>query len=893
MRRQRRGLITAVLALALIELAVIVAPEASAATGTAPAAVAAVAPTAIFNVHDYGATGNGSSNDTAAINRAVTAANTAGGGTVQFPSGTYRSANTIHMKSNVTLQLDSGSTIRGDGANNYDAPESNQWDNFQDYGHSHFHNAMITGDRLTNIGFVGSGTIDGGGHLITGNPSSGQADKIIALTRCGNLTVNGIRLRRGGHFAMLINGCNGVQSDGLRIDTASDRDGWNVISTTNATITNATIAANDDALVFKSDYALGAKLPNGHVTVTNSHLSAVCCNALMFGSETCGDFTDYQFSQITITGANKSGLGMVSMDGANISDVHYRDITMSGVRSPIMQKIGTRKRCGNSPGVGHISNITYDNITGTGASPSFSPTLWGEAGGNRISNVAFTNVHLTVPGGNGTMSTGVPSNDPKNYNPNSIGTRPAYGWYIHNATGISFASSSVDFKSGDGRPAVIANSGGTVHFDQFTAERGSNSPHDVGFQSVTGYCVTNSANTSGGALRISASNSTQSCTTPAAPRFAPALENGLARTPPMGFNNWNATQCTAAFNEAMVKGVADTFVSSGLKAAGYQYVNLDDCWAEPARNANGKLVPNHTRFPNGIKAVADYVHGKGLKLGIYTSAGTKTCNGTGGFPGALGHEASDAAQFASWGVDYLKYDNCNNQGVDAVQRYTAMRDALAATGRPIVYSICEWGRSTPKVWTWGANVGNLWRTTGDISDNWASMISRVHTNDDLAQFAGPGHWNDPDMLEVGNGGMTGTEYRSHFSLWAMMAAPLLIGSDVRTASAATLTILKNADVVAVDQDSLGKQATIVSSSGGLVVYSRQLSNGDRAVALLNETGATATVTTTASAIGLGGSSSYSLKDLWSKSTRTTTGRISASVPSHGTVVYRVARGTSG
>jgi alpha-galactosidase len=361
----------------------------------------------------------------------------------------------------------------------------------------------------------------------------------------------------------------------------------------------------------------------------------------------------------------------------------------------------------------------------------------------------------------------------------------------------------------------------------------------------------------------------------------------------MGFNNWNATQCTAKFNEAMVKGVADAFVSSGLKAAGYQYVNLDDCWAEPARDANGKLVPNHTRFPNGIKAVADYVHGKGLKLGIYTSAGTKTCNGAGGFPGALGHETSDAAQFASWGVDYLKYDNCNNQGVDAVQRYTAMRDALAATGRPIVYSICEWGQSTPKVWTWGANVGNLWRTTGDISDNWSSMISRVHTNDDLAQFAGPGHWNDPDMLEVGNGGMTDAEYRSHFSLWAMMAAPLLIGSDVRTASAATLTILKNADMVAVDQDSLGKQATIVSSSGGLVVYGKQLSNGDRAVALLNETAATATVATTASAIGLGGSSSYSLKDLWSKSSRTTTGAISASVPSHGTVVYRVARGTPG
>src|SRR3954454_5241073 len=289
-----------------------------------------------------------------------------------------------------------------------------------------------------------------------------------------------------------------------------------------------------------------------------------------------------------------------------------------------------------------------------------------------------------------------------------------------------------------------------------------------------------------------------------------ALENGLLRTPPMGFNNWNSTQCKADFNETMIKGIADIFVSKGLKDAGYTYVNIDDCWALPSRNSAGNLVPDPARFPNGIKALADYVHGKGLKFGIYTSAGTKTCDGTGGFPGSLNNEQRDANLFASWGVDYLKYDNCNNQNVDARQRYTAMRDALAATGRPIVYSICEWGRSDPKVWTWGADVGNLWRTTGDISDNWSSMISRVHTNDDLAQYAGPGHWNDPDMLEVGNGGMTATEYRTHFSLWAMIAAPLLIGSDIRAISSANLDILKNADIIGLDQDPLGRQATIVS-----------------------------------------------------------------------------------
>jgi alpha-galactosidase len=382
------------------------------------------------------------------------------------------------------------------------------------------------------------------------------------------------------------------------------------------------------------------------------------------------------------------------------------------------------------------------------------------------------------------------------------------------------------------------------------------------------------------------------------PTPAGALENGLARTPPMGFNNWNTTQCTSRFNETMIKGVADTFVSAGLKDVGYQYVNIDDCWAVPmtstssGRDADGNLVADPTRFPSGIKALADYVHARGLKFGIYTSAGTKTCN-TLGFSGGLGHEQQDANLFASWGVDYLKYDNCNNQGVDAQTRYKAMRDALHNTGRPITYSIVEWGRTgPPKVWEWGADVGNLWRTTGDITDSWSKMISIAHFNDDLAQFAGPGHWNDPDMLEIGNGGMTATEYRTHFSLWAIMAAPMLIGSDIRSASATTLSILKNTDVIAVDQDPLGRQGTLLSSSNGLAVYNRVLANGDRAVVLLNETSATATVSTTTSAIGMGGGT-VNLFDLWSKARRTTTSAISASVPSHGVVMYRVSRPVAG
>ncbi|MER5433467.1 glycosyl hydrolase family 28 protein [Streptomyces sp. NPDC002588] len=464
-----------------------------------------------FDVRDYGAQGDGSANDTPAINDAIAAANAAGGGTVRFPAGRYASENTIHMKSEVTLRIDRGATLQGSGADTYDPPEDNPYDDYQDYGHSHFHDAMIHGDRLRNIGFVGEGVIDGLGNLITGTPKSGEADKIISLTRCDGLRIgDGLTLRRGGHFAALINGCTNVVSDRLTIDTASDRDGWNIISTTDVSVTNATIRANDDALAFKSDYALGAKLPNGHVRVSDSYLSAVCCNALMFGSETCGDFSDYRFEKIRIEGSGKSGLGMVSMDGAKISDVHYRDITMTDVHSPVMQKIGTRKRCGDDPGVGSITDITYDHITATGSSPSYSPTLWGE-NGHRISGVTFDDVHITVPGGNGPMPTTVPANDSTDYNPKSIGTRPAYGWYLHNADHVTFTDSSVGFVADDGRPAVVANQASDLRFRRFTAQRGADSPYDVGFQSVTGHCLTDSHDTTGGALRIDDGGSEGNC----------------------------------------------------------------------------------------------------------------------------------------------------------------------------------------------------------------------------------------------------------------------------------------------------------------------------------------------------------------------------------------------
>jgi alpha-galactosidase len=367
-------------------------------------------------------------------------------------------------------------------------------------------------------------------------------------------------------------------------------------------------------------------------------------------------------------------------------------------------------------------------------------------------------------------------------------------------------------------------------------------------------------------------------------RPAAALPDGLALTPPMGFNNWNATGC--AIDENLIKATADLFVSSGLKAAGYQYVNIDDCWAELDRDPQtGRMVPHHLRFPSGIKAIADYVHARGLKLGIYTSAGTLTCART--MPGGLGHEDVDAQTFADWGVDYLKYDNCNNEGVPAIERYSRMRDALKKTGRPIVYSITEWGENRP--WEWAADVGHLWRTTGDINDSWASMVSLLKLNAPLAPFAGPGHWNDPDMLEVGNGGMTDREYRSHFSLWATMAAPLLIGTDLRKATPKTLEILSNRDVIAIDQDPLGAQGKVLRNDNGRWVFSKPLANGDVAVTLFNETESPASFGTTSTELGLAHQPSYVVRDLWEHSTVENTGTFSATVPPHGTVMYRVQR----
>ena len=325
---------------------------------------------------------------------------------------------------------------------------------------------------------------------------------------------------------------------------------------------------------------------------------------------------------------------------------------------------------------------------------------------------------------------------------------------------------------------------------------------------------------------------------------------------------------------------------------------LTNCWMSSNRDASGNLTANSAKFPDGIAAVASYVHSLGLKLGIYEDAGTATCAG---YPGSYGHEQQDANLFASWGVDYLKYDWCNipfssfpGQSHEQVAQtlYTRMSNALAATGRPIVFSMCNGWDSSVQPWTWAGPVANLWRTTTDIQPNFSSMLTNFHINVALASFASPGAWNDPDMLEIGNG-MSATEDQSEFSLWAEMAAPLIEGSNLTSASSATLSILTNKAVIAVDQDSLGRQGTEVSSSGGLDVLARPLANGDVSVALFNETGSTATISTTAAAIGKTGASSYTLDNLWTGATSVATGPISASVPAHGTVMFRVSGGSTG
>jgi alpha-galactosidase len=374
----------------------------------------------------------------------------------------------------------------------------------------------------------------------------------------------------------------------------------------------------------------------------------------------------------------------------------------------------------------------------------------------------------------------------------------------------------------------------------------------------------------------------------------PVVSAGLALTPPMGWNSWNKFGCNVS--DEMIRGMADAMLKSGMKDVGYQYVVIDDCW-QVDRDKDGNIFVDAKRFPEGIKPLADYVHSLGLKFGIYSDAGSKTCAGR---PGGLGHEYQDAIKYAAWGVDYLKYDWCHTTTQDAKASYANIRNALDTAGRPIVLSICEWGSHLP--WLWGAEVGgNLWRTTGDISDKWQSKkkwpdgsccelgaVDIVDLQVGLYSFASPGHWNDPDMLEVGNGGMTDTEYRSHFSLWAILAAPLIAGNDLRSMRPEIHDILTNKEVIAVNQDPLGRQARRVHKDGDLEVWAKQLKDGSRAVILFNRSASEQNVAVAWEDIGYPDHLNAAVRDLWQKKDLGKfTGKFSAPVASHGVVMVTV------
>jgi len=365
------------------------------------------------------------------------------------------------------------------------------------------------------------------------------------------------------------------------------------------------------------------------------------------------------------------------------------------------------------------------------------------------------------------------------------------------------------------------------------------------------------------------------------------MANGLALAPPMGWNSWNKFGCNVS--EAIVRRVADAIVSSGMRDAGYLYVVIDDCWHGP-RDAQGNIGADRERFPSGMRALADYIHSLGLKFGIYSDAGRTTC---GGRPGSQGHEYQDALTYASWGVDYLKYDWCATGTRNAEEAYALMADALRASGRDIVFSICEWGGNQP--WLWAANIGNLWRTTGDIYDHWDGVdrwqhgvMNIVDSNEPLWPFAGPGHWNDPDMLEVGNGGMSDTEYRSHFSLWAMMAAPLIAGNDVAAMTPATRDILTNREVIAVDQDRLGIQGRRVWRDGTREIWVKPLAGGARALLLLNRGEAPAEIEATWAQLDWPPTLRARVRDLWQhRDLPRASGSFRATVAPHGVVMLRL------
>ncbi len=378
---------------------------------------------------------------------------------------------------------------------------------------------------------------------------------------------------------------------------------------------------------------------------------------------------------------------------------------------------------------------------------------------------------------------------------------------------------------------------------------------------------------------------------------------GLVKTPPMGWNSWNKFACNVS--EDLIKETADAMVSSGMKDAGYEYVVIDDCW-QIGRDSLGFIVADPERFPSGIKALADYIHSKGLKFGIYSCAGDKTC---GGRPGSRGYEYQDALMYAKWGVDYLKYDWCYTEHLNAQGAYITMSQALKQAGRPIVFSLCEWGGNKP--WLWAKEVGHLWRTTGDIHNcydcvynhgSWTAwgVMQILDMQDGLREYSGPGHWNDPDMMQVGNG-MPLNEQRAHFTMWAMINAPLMAGNDLRNIPSETLNILTNKEIIALNQDTLGIQAFRYAEKDSVETWIKPLQNDEWAVVYLNRSTSAKTIVQdwkmfsvkdelSGRKLDTTGKEVYLLRDLWlNKVTADSRKVLTAIIPGHDVLSLKVSK----
>jgi polygalacturonase len=479
---------------AFVALAVVVAP-------------AGVANAASFNVKDYGAKGDGRAIDSVAIDKAIAAASAAVGGVVEIPPGTYLSRS-IHLRSNVTINLQQGARIVASGSG-IDAPEPNPNSRYQDFGHSHFRNALLWGENVENVHFTGKGVIDGANKLETGeNIPAGKGDKMLSLKFCKNVTITDVTFREAGHFAIITNGCDGMKLDRITVDTPDDRDGINFINSSNVELSNSTIVSSDDAVAFKSDYATGRTSPSENNVVRDSTIRSTENNAIQFGSETCGSFRNIQFRNLDVTGASKAGLGMVSMDGAVIEDVLYDNIRLTRTASPIFLHIGDRGRCPGNPPTGKIRNITYRNITGTNLTaprdipgdPEYASTVSGRPD-SKITGLTFDHVRLTVPGNHKESDASrVPPEVSGEYPPRIFGARPAFGFWLRNAVDVKFVDSTIEFEKNDGRPAFTTDSVSGISLTGVTVERSTGSS-DLLWRKSSGVSVVDSATTDGRALR--------------------------------------------------------------------------------------------------------------------------------------------------------------------------------------------------------------------------------------------------------------------------------------------------------------------------------------------------------------------------------------------------------